>query len=124
MQKKEFLEHLKALADKVASKLKFTPVQYGHKGSTYDECGIRITGSPEFIDSVLLKLGPAELLSHENLNTRLQVTYTEAKDRKTGDSLGTYVCYLQVWQRGEEAKAVNAFASAICKKQVIVSKGY
>lgn len=79
-----------------------TPVPYKHKGSTYDQDGIRITGSREFIDSVLSKL--KELLLHENHNTRLQVVYKESVDRGTQAPLGSYNCYIQVHERGGTAR--------------------
>ena len=33
--------------------IQIKPIDYTHKGSTYGEDGVRITGSPQFISSVL-----------------------------------------------------------------------
>lgn len=120
MRKKEFLEHWTAIpADQ---KVRPCPVRYKHKGSTYDEDGIRITGSPKFIDSVLSLL--KGLLEYENGNTRLQVMYKQSTDRKTEMLIDGYNCYIQVHERGSEAKIVNAYASAITGKETIISRGY
>ena len=82
------------------------PVEYKHKGSTYACDGIRITGSQEFIDSVLSRL--KDLLEYENDDTRLQLNYQESQDRGTGEPLGSYNCYIQVHERGREARMANA----------------
>jgi len=118
MLKEQFLEHWTAL--KPNQKVKPNPVAYKHTGSTYDEDGIRLTGSAKFIDSVLSRL--KELLEYESCNTRLQVVYKESTDRKTGAPLDSYNCYVQVHQRGGEAKIANALASGIAKRRVILSR--
>jgi hypothetical protein len=103
MRKKEALEHwvnLKANQDILP-----TPVVYKHKGSTYDEDGIRITGSKAFIDSVLSHL--KQVLAYESNTTRLQIVFKETVDRETGVETGKYNCYVQVHERGSEAKMVN-----------------
>ena len=120
MQKKEFLDHFKAIAPNQA--IKVSAVPYKHKGSTYDQDGIRITGSRAFIDSVLSRL--TDLLAHENGRTRLQVVYKESVDRETGVSLDSWNCYLQVHQRGGEAVFMNEIMSARLGSDVIISKGY
>jgi hypothetical protein len=120
MKKSEFLKHWIDLpADQ---KIAPAVVPYKHKGTTFDEDGIRITGSLKFIDSVLSRL--KDLLNYENGETRLQVLYQETKDKKTGQPTGSHSCYVQVHERGDEAKMANAFASALAKKPVIISKGY
>ena len=95
---------------------------YKHQGSTYDQDGIRITGSEEFIDSVLSRL--KDLLSAENGSTRLQVVYKQSTDRKTGATMNSHNCYVQVHERGDQAKMVNAYASALVGHDVIPSAGY
>lgn len=132
MQKKEIMQHLASLGEKLTSlvasgkqvKIPFGVVPYKHKGTTYFEDGIRITGSQEFIDAVLMQLNPIQLLSHENGNTRLQIVYNQSTDKETGQKTDSYVCSIQVHERGGEAKMANAIASSIAKKEVIVSKGY
>lgn len=122
MKKKEFLDYWRSLDEAPATDIKMLPVFYQHKGSTYDEDGIRITGRKTFIESVLRTLKP--LLAYENGQTRLQVTMQETKDRETGVKTGTWNCYIQVHERGGQAKAVNGFVSAITGQEELVSQGY
>lgn len=104
MKKQEFLNHWSKI--KPNQNIKIKPVVYKHEGSTYAEDGIRLTGSREFVDSVLSRF--LDLLQHENGATRLQVNYQESKDRKTGANLDSWNCYIQVHERGREAQIVNA----------------
>jgi len=120
MKKKEILTHWQGLKDNV--KINMAQVPYKHHGSTYAEDGIRLTGSKQFIDSVLANL--KELLEYENCYTRLSLNYQESKDRETGRPTGSYNCYIQVHERGSQAKAVNAGVSAMLGKQTLVSAGY
>lgn len=120
MKKKQILEHWQGLEPN--QKVEPDIIPYKHRGSTYDEDGIRITGSEAFIDSVLSHLKP--LLEYEDGDSRLQVSYQESKDRKTGRPTGKFCCYIQVHERGGEAKIANALASAITKRKTIISKGY
>jgi len=114
MKKAEILTHWNSIEPD--QKIKIAEVPYKHRGSTYDQDGIRLTGSKEFIDSVLSRI--KELLSYENHVSRLQLVYKESHDRKTQAKLGSYNCYIQVHERGGQAKMINtAFNS-------IVSKGY
>jgi len=117
MKKAEMLEHWQGIEPD--QKIKIGVVPYKHQGSTYAEDGIRITGSREFIDSVLSRL--KDLLNHENGSTRLQVNYQESKDRATGAPLGSYNAYIQVHERGGEAKMVNAMFG---NGKNIISRGY
>ena len=120
MKKKEILAHWQSLEpdQQVAP----CPVAYKHQGTTFDEDGIRITGSAAFIDSVLSRL--KDLLAFENANTRLQLAYRQSRDRETGEPFDSYNCYVQVHERGGEAQMVNAFASTAAGKEVILSRGY
>lgn len=104
MKKAEFLAHWRQIPD--AQAIQPTPIPYKHEGSTYDQDGIRITGTREFIDSVLSHL--KSLLKYEGGATRLQVVYQEVKDRETQRPTGTYSCYIQVHRRGPQAAMVNA----------------
>jgi len=120
MKKKELLTHWRGIAPN--QPLDPAVVPYKHEGSTFDQDGIRITGSREWIDSVLSRL--TDLLAHENCSTRLQVSYQEATDKVSRQPLGSFCCYVQVHQRGREAQMINAFASAVCGRQTIASAGY
>jgi hypothetical protein len=87
-----------------------TPVQmraidYTHKGSTYGEDGMRLTGSPQFIASVLARM--KELLAYETPTTKLAITYrqTESPSKMAmGQSKTSYVFYVAARQRGDGKK--------------------
>ena len=96
MKKAQFLNHWKAIEPN--QKVTPSPVVYKHRGSTFDQDGIRITGTTMFIDSVLSRL--TDLLDAENCDTRLQVVYKQSTDRETGLELDSYNCYVQVHERG------------------------
>jgi hypothetical protein len=87
-----------------------TPVQmraidYAHTGSTYGEDGMRLTGSPQFISSILARM--KELLAYETPTTKLAVTYrqTESPSKMAmGQSKTSYVFYVAARQRGNGEK--------------------
>jgi hypothetical protein len=108
MKKAEILAHWSSLARQ--QQLVPRPVPYGHHGSTYDEDGIRITGSRAFIDAVLSRL--TDLIAFENSETRLQVSYQPATDRDDRHPLGSWCCYVQVHARGTHPSPAHAHAAA------------
>lgn len=76
------------------------PIKKTHKGSTYGEDGIRITGSPNFIKSVLSKI--KSLLSYENTQNKLTLSYRETQSPsqlEKGNLKKSYVFYIQVKER-------------------------
>ena len=64
------------------------------------------------------------MLAFESTDTRLQVSYQQATNKETGQPLNSYTCYIQVCERGDEAKMANALASGITGRETIISKGY
>ena len=104
MKKAEFISHWNLIEPN--QKLSLRPIAYKHKGSTFDEDGVRILGSPEFIDAVLSRI--KDLLEYENGQTRLSISHSEATDKDTGRPLGSYKAYIQVHERGQQAQAMNA----------------
>lgn len=77
------------------------PIAKEHVGSTYGEDGIRITGSPQFINSILGKIKP--LINYETTNTKLVVSYRETQSPsqiERGNLKKSYVFYVQVKERG------------------------
>lgn len=83
--------------------IQITPISYQHKGSTYGEDGIRITGSPVFIGTVLSRL--KEILNYENSNTKLNLTFRQTKSPSQSlNGLGktSYVFYVSSKERGKE----------------------
>lgn len=103
LKKAEFLEHWATLEED--QQVNPRPVPYKHTGSTYDQDGIRITGSRQFVDSVLSRI--KDLLVYEGSTTRLQVVYKQTVDRDTGQPLDAWNCYVQVHERGGQAKMAN-----------------
>ena len=111
LKKSEALDHWRNLKDQPQPAGVMHRVPYKHVGSTYDQDGIRLTGSRQFIDSVLYQLRP--LLERENNTERLQLVYSESTDRDTGQPTGTWNCYIQVHERGAEAKYLNTMYGRI-----------
>jgi hypothetical protein len=109
LRKEAFLAYWRLMTRK--RKIKPSAVPYKWKGSTYAQDGIRITGSRKFVDQVISNL--TGLLAYENDMTRLQVVYKQTVDRDSGQPIDAWNCYIQVHERGDQAKMANAFMSAI-----------
>ena len=109
MKKAQILEHWRQLHPN--QPIAISPVAYKHRGSTYDQDGIRLTGSRQFIDSVLSRL--MDLLDSESGTTRLQLVYKESIDKDTGEPLLSYNAYIQVHERGREAQIFNAITGRV-----------
>lgn len=78
------------------------PIPYDHTGSTYDEDGIRITGTPRFINSIMARL--KDVLQFETPQTKLSLTYRETESSNqdvSGFGKTSYVFYVQSRQRGK-----------------------
>jgi len=117
MKKSETLAAWRAMPENQPMLKHFRPIPYKAKGSTYGACGIRIDGTPEFIDSVLSHL--KELIAGENHVTRL----TLARNKVDGSGIGKVldnavnnaeVCYIRLHVRGHE----GAMVSAICDRSL------
>ncbi len=117
MLKTETIAHWEGI--KANQPIEISPVEYKHKGSTYAEDGLRITGSTYFIDSILSRI--KDLLELENDNTRLQLVYKQSQDKDTGAMLDSYNCYIQVHERGGEAKMMNAFVRGIKNRKKVAA---
>lgn len=101
--KAQILKYWKTLGGEQPIPMK--PIKYDHKGSTYGEDGIRITGSPNFIQAVLGKL--RELLRYEGPETKLGVVYRQTFSKKReamGLSPVSFVFYIQSKERGKKRK--------------------
>jgi len=79
--------------------LKLEPISYDIKGSTILQDGIRITGSKEFIASVLSRL--KEFLYYENPNSKLVISYRQQAKSLIQGNRDSYLFYLQVKSRGK-----------------------
>jgi len=78
------------------------PVDKFHKGTRFRQDGLRITGSPDFINGVLSRL--KDILQYDNYpGTKLDVEYRAIENRE-GELIGipTYVCYVHIIQKKSE----------------------
>ena len=114
MRKKETLAAWKALpADQPIVK-HFRPIGYKTSGSRYGACGIRIDGSPAFVDAVLSHL--KEVLVCENGYTRLELSRSmvhkpdnaEIGKRFQNADEDAEVCYIRVHERGGQSLHIVA----------------
>jgi len=85
-----------------------TPQPSDHSGSKYatEISSIRITGAPEFVETVAALLKP--LLAWESSATRLAVNLQETEDRDTGEFTGNYALYLSAAVRGKHGAMSRA----------------
>jgi hypothetical protein len=72
------------------------PVQKGHSGTRFREDGVRVTGSPAFINSILSRI--KDLLSYDaNPGTKLDVEYREIENKsRNPDEKQTFVFYTHI----------------------------
>jgi hypothetical protein len=81
------------------------PVPQHQKGSRFHHDGIRLTGSPMFINSVLSRL--KDIMAYErNPGQRLDLEYREIQAGTGGPESG-YVCYIHVEQDINKRKKIN-----------------
>jgi hypothetical protein len=111
MTKDKALNHWNALPENQNPMPYFEEISYKAEGSSYGACGVRIDGSPEFIDAVLSRLKP--LLAAENGRTRLELTRkkVEARPGRPLHKAATHaeVCYIRRHERGGQAQMMNAY---------------
>ena len=84
-----------------------TPIQpinlvpTNYKGSTYMFDGVRVTGSRQFINSVISRL--KDIINYEEGNTRLFLRYHQQIDKKTQYPLpNSFVFYAQIRGRDQD----------------------
>ena len=94
----EILRHWASLKDQPMMP---HPIPPNHKGSTYNQDTIRITGSSHFINSVLAQI--KELIRYESPFFNLDVEYREIIDKYERPT-GKYVAYIRVRQRKPKDK--------------------
>ncbi len=82
------------------SPLAMKPIPYDHEGSTIQEDTVRITGSKEFIASVLSRL--KDFLNYENQDTKVMVAYRQSPRSFLPGNKNSYIFYLQVMERGKD----------------------
>ena len=115
MTKEQALDHWRRLPEGADPMPYFDPIPYKSEGSSYGACGVRIDGSPEFIDAVLSRLKP--LMAAEGVETRLELSRAPVKPRpgrpldKAVD--GAEVCYVRRHVRGAEGAIMQAYIGAV-----------
>jgi hypothetical protein len=73
------------------------PVPKGHVGNRFDQDGVRITGSSQFINSILGKMKPLLFYSdHPSLD--LDVKYRQAIRKSLSDQ-PSFACYINVVEK-------------------------
>ena len=110
MKKSNALHHWRNLPDNLPALKHFEPIPYKSEGSSYGACGVRIDGSPAFIDAILSRL--KDLIDAENHLTRLELSRQPVKARP-GRELNkavtdAEVCYVRCHQRGREGQIASA----------------
>ena len=116
MKKEDCLKHWANLTANAPILPHFQAIPYKASGSTYGTCGIRIDGSPAFVDAVLSRL--KDLIAGENDMTRLQLARNVVDGSGIGKKLDNAVknaecCYIRLHTRGGEAQMMNSFVSAM-----------
>ena len=86
------------------------PIPYKSRGSRYGACGIRIDGTPAFIDAVLSRL--KSLIDGENHATRLELARNVVDGSGIGKQLdnaceGAECCYIRLHVRGGEGAIMS-----------------
>lgn len=97
--KEDILNFWKGIGANIPLQLK--AIDYEHEGSTIQEDGIRITGTKEFITSVLSRL--KDFLTYENPDTKLMVAYRQSPKSFMPGNKNSYIFYLQAKKRGKKA---------------------
>lgn len=117
--KAQVLEGWKELTPDMPMLDKMRAIPYKSKGSKYGTCGIRIDGTPDFIDAVLSHL--KELIGGENEDTRLQLSRTRVEPLEGHDfgnaETDAECCYIRLHERGNEAAMVNHIVNAMRKRK-------
>ena len=114
MRKSETLAGWRELDGKANPLAEMMAIPYKANGSKYGSCGVRIDGTPEFIDAVLGKL--KDLLDGENAFTRLELSRSSVKPTEINGEVKHFinadrnaeVCYIRLHERGGDAQHVNA----------------
>ena len=125
MKKEQALKHWQALDSGQNPLSSMEPIPYKTSGSRYGCSGIRIDGSPEFVDAVLSNL--KALLDGENCVTRLELSRSKVKRQagfKAGQNAGTdaEVCYIRLHERGHEGAMASAYNPGLRKSTERFSK--
>jgi len=98
--KDEIISHWKSLT--ASNIIPVTPKPHDHYGTSLDEDTIRVTGSKEFIDSIMVRL--KEFLQFETAETELQVKYNASKYEHAGGTSPNFHFYCSVQYKNRSKK--------------------
>jgi hypothetical protein len=101
--KADVIDHWKNLTPNMP--IKMEPVSEGHKGSKFRSDGIRVTGSPDFINSVMSRF--KDLASYETAGNRLEVEYRQIETKQGENVAPEYVFYCHLVKTEEKPPKVN-----------------
>ena len=93
-EKAEFMRFWSRLRSDVP--IAASPIPAGFKGSTYTQDAIRVTGSPDFINSVLGRL--KDFILYQTPSIKLDAEYRQAKDVEGNPIAGRYAAYIKLRQ--------------------------
>lgn len=108
---REFVDKTKTWKAKKADVLKFwqglkpslplqmEPVPEHHRGTRFRNDGMRITGSPQFINSIMSRI--KDLLQFEGGQYRLDVEYRQIEAPTASQMNSDYVFYVHLIKKGE-----------------------
>lgn len=101
-KKKDVLQLWQQMPPNVPVQIK--PISANHKGSRYDDDGIRLTGTSKFINSVMSRL--KDMISYENdPRYRLDVEYRQiGKPNILNANVPKFVFYLHVVEKSPGKK--------------------
>ena len=111
MKKSDTMKQWQAMPDNQPILPKMRPIPYKATGSRYGACGIRIDGTPAFIDAVLSHL--KDLIDGENHITRLELARNTVDGSGIGKALPNATdkaecCYIRLHERGGEGVMASA----------------
>jgi hypothetical protein len=78
------------------------PIPNSHKGSSYNQDAIRITGTANFINAIMSRL--KDFLQFQTPNIELDVDYRQIVDKFEHPVSGKYVCYIRLREKVHHIK--------------------
>ena len=120
MKKQDTLAAWRKMPEDMPILKEMNPIPYKAEGSKYGACGIRIDGTPKFVDAVLSHL--KDVLDGENTVTRLELSRMKVDGSKLGKAFhnqadNAEVCYIRLHVRGGEGSRMLAFFGTPEEKQ-------
>lgn len=73
------------------------PIPLTHRGSSYTQDALRITGHAEFINSILSRV--KDFIRFETPQVELDIDYRQTVDKYKRPTPGRYVCYIRLRQK-------------------------